>query len=233
MVAAATQDATPIDRHARVVHLTMLHTGRPHAPAATSVDTKRTPISVQMIEIARFFYYSQAKIKNGFDLRLFLVFILSQKGKIMSKLEKATFSQRWSALQPSKTVLVWACLGSVAATMVLGFTWGGWVTGGTAREMAEDAGASSRYELASVICVEKFLNADDARAELTTFQAIKSSYKQREFIEAGGWAVMPSKDKAARQSADLCAKVLANLDPAELSVPAVEAAVTEPAAVVQ
>lgn len=150
----------------------------------------------------------------------------------MSKLEKATVSQRWSAVQPSKAVLVWACVGSVAATLVLGFTWGGWVTGGTAKQMAEEAGASSRYELASVICVEKFLDAGDAPAQLATFQAIKSSYKQRQFIEDGGWAVMPSKDKAARQSADLCAKVLANLDPADLT-PTTEAAVTEPVAVVQ
>jgi len=151
----------------------------------------------------------------------------------MSELEKASFSQRWGAMQPSKTLLVWACIGSVAATMVVGFTWGGWVTGGTAKEMAEDAGASSRYELASVICADKFVTAGDARAELTTFQAIKSSYKQREFIEAGGWAVMPSEDKAERQSADLCAKVLADLDPAELPAPAVEAAVVEPVTVVQ
>jgi hypothetical protein len=42
---------------------------------------------------------------------------------------------------------------------------------------------------------------------------------------------MPSKDKAARQSADLCAKVLASL---ELEEPAGEAeAVAEPAASVQ
>ena len=83
-----------------------------------------------------------------------------------------------------------------------------------------------------MICVEKFLDAADAPAQLATFQAIKSSYKQRQFIEDGGWAVMPSKDKAARQSADLCAKVLANLDPAELA-PTTEAAVAEPVAVIQ
>lgn len=150
----------------------------------------------------------------------------------MSELEKPTISQRWSASQPSKTMLFWSCAGSVVVALIVGFTWGGWVTGGTAREMARDAGDSSRYELASVICVEKFLDAGDARAQLATFQAIKSAYKQREFIEAGGWAVMPSKDKAARQSADLCAKVLAALDPAEVA-PTTEAATTEPASVVQ
>jgi len=151
----------------------------------------------------------------------------------MSELKKAAFSQRWSQSQPSKTMLVWACIGSVAATLVVGFTWGGWVTGGTARNMASDAGSESRYELASVICVEKFLDAQDAKAQLTALQAIGSSYKQRQFVEAGGWAVMPNKDKAARESADLCAKVLATLDPAALSAPGVEAAVAEPAVAIQ
>jgi hypothetical protein len=78
--------------------------------------------------------------------------------------------------------------------------------------MAETAGKSSRYELASVVCVEKFLAAPDARAQLTELKAIDSSYRQRQFIEAGGWATMPGKEKATRQAIDLCAKVLANLE---------------------
>jgi hypothetical protein len=78
--------------------------------------------------------------------------------------------------------------------------------------MAETAGDDSRYELASVICVEKFLAAPDAQDQLAELKAIDSSYRQRQFIEAGGWAVMPNKDDAARQAADLCAKVLTNLE---------------------
>jgi hypothetical protein len=43
-------------------------------------------------------------------------------------------------------------------------------------------------------------------------EGIDSCYRQRQFVEAGGWAVMPSKDEATRQAADLCAKVLTNLE---------------------
>jgi hypothetical protein len=149
----------------------------------------------------------------------------------MATQQKRSIQQRWSDLQPSKTMLVWSCLGSVVVALVVGFTWGGWVTGGTARDMAETAGDASRYELASVICVEKFLAAPDAQAQLAELKAIDSSYRQRQFIEAGGWAVMPSKDKAARQAADLCAKVLANLE-LEAATGGVEAE-AEPAAAVQ
>jgi hypothetical protein len=134
----------------------------------------------------------------------------------MANQQKRSIQQRWNDLQPSKTMLVWSCLGSVVVALIVGFTWGGWVTGGTARDMAETAGAESRYALASVICVEKFLAAPDAQAQLTELKAIDSSYRQRQFIEEGGWAVMPEQEEAARQAADLCAKVLANLELEEL-----------------
>jgi hypothetical protein len=130
----------------------------------------------------------------------------------MASEQKRSLEQRWSDLQPTKTMLFWSCAGSVVVALVVGFTWGGWVTGGTARGMAESAGAESRYDLASVICVEKFLAAPDAQAQLAELKAIGSSYRQRQFVEEGGWAVMPNRDEAARQSADLCAKVLANLE---------------------
>jgi hypothetical protein len=136
----------------------------------------------------------------------------------MADQQKRSFQQRWDELQPSKTMLFWSCAGSVAVALVVGFTWGGWVTGGSALKMAGAAGDTSRYELASVICVERFLAAPDAQAQLTELKAIGSSYRQRQFIEAGGWATMPSKEKAARQTAELCAKVLANLELEEMEV---------------
>jgi hypothetical protein len=149
----------------------------------------------------------------------------------MTDRQKRSIQQRWNDLQPTKTMLFWSCLGSVVVALIVGFTWGGWVTGGTARDMAATAGDESRWELASVICVEKFLAAPDAQAQLAELKAIDSSYRQRQFIEAGGWAVMPEQEEAARQATDLCAKVLANL---ELEEPAegVEAE-AEPASAVQ
>ncbi len=134
----------------------------------------------------------------------------------MADQKTRSIRQRWDDLQPSKTMLVWSCVGSVVVALVVGFTWGGWVTGGTARGMAETAGDTSRYELASVICVERFLAAPDARAQLTELKAIDSSYRQRQFIEEGGWATMPNQDEAARQAAELCARVLANMELEEL-----------------
>ena len=127
-------------------------------------------------------------------------------------------SQRWDELQPSKTMLAWACAGSIAATLVVGFTWGGWVTGGTARDMAGDASGEARGQLASVVCAESFMAAPDAAVQLVALKELSGSYQQRQFVEKGGWAVMPGKDAADRQdaadrrAADLCARVLADLE---------------------
>jgi hypothetical protein len=130
----------------------------------------------------------------------------------MTEQKKKSVQQRWHDLQPSKTMLFWSCAGSVAVALIVGFTWGGWVTGGTARDMAQTAGEKSRYDLASVICADKFMAAANAKAQLTELKAIESSYAQRQFIDAGGWATMPGQEKAARQAAELCAAVLDQLE---------------------
>lgn len=122
---------------------------------------------------------------------------------------------RWEELkqsQVSKTTLLWSCVGCVVVAVIAGFTIGGWVTGGTARQMEDTAGQAARFDLASAICVERFMAAPDFREQLTELQAIDTTFRQRQFIEEGDWAIMPGRDASTRQAADLCARVLANLD---------------------
>ena len=130
----------------------------------------------------------------------------------MERYGKRGISQRWDELQPSKTMLAWACAGSMAATLVVGFTWGGWVTGGTAQDMAGKAGDEARGQLASVVCAESFMASPDAAVQLAALKDLSGSYQQRPFVEKGGWAIMPGEDSPERGGADLCAKVLANLE---------------------
>jgi hypothetical protein len=127
----------------------------------------------------------------------------------MQSTTKQSLSRRWEDYQPSKTMLVWACIAAVIATIVVGFSWGGWVTGGTSRTMATAAGDTARGELASAICVERFNAAPDAAAKLAEFKAIPDSYKKRQFVEAGGWATMPGQTSPDRRGAEACAVALA------------------------
>ena len=135
----------------------------------------------------------------------------------MQEGQKRTLSQRFGDYEASKTVLFWACAGSVIAAIVVGFSWGGWVTGGTAREMAEESASQARQELAAVVCVDRFMAAPDASVQLTALQEIESPRAQGKFVEDGGWAIIvPASDKPDykarsddRKAAGLCAEELA------------------------
>lgn len=121
----------------------------------------------------------------------------------------SSIAQRWNNYQPSKSTLVWACTMTAVATMIVGFSWGGWVTGGTSRALASTAGDVARGELAALICVERFNEAPDSKARLVEFKALSDSYRKRQFVEAGGWATMPGDTSANRRAAEGCAVALA------------------------
>jgi hypothetical protein len=134
----------------------------------------------------------------------------------MQQHQKQSLSQRFQEYQVSKTALFWSSAGCVVLATIVGFSWGGWTTGGTAREMAEDSAAQARQELAAVVCVDRFMAAPDADVQLASLQEITSSYAQGKFVQDGGWAtIVPAgtADRKAstddRKAAGLCAEELA------------------------
>jgi hypothetical protein len=138
--------------------------------------------------------------------------------------QNQTLSQRVQQYRASKAVLFWACAGSVVVATIVGFAWGGWVTGGSARDMAEDAAAQARQEMAAIVCVDRFMAAPDAGVQLTALKAMSSSRDQGKFVEDGGWAiVLPATSSTDykvrandRKAAGLCAEALAKQ---EISAP--------------
>ena len=122
---------------------------------------------------------------------------------------KRSLLRRWDEYQPSKTMLFWACAATAVATMIIGFGWGGWVTGGGSRTMAAAAAQEAHGELASAICVEKFMAAPDSAVRLVELRAIPDTYKKRQFIESGGWATLPGQTSANTHDAEGCAASLA------------------------
>ena len=129
--------------------------------------------------------------------------------------------QRLDQYRASKTALFWACVGSVILAISLGFSWGGWVTGGTARAMAEQSAAQARQELVAMVCVDRFMAAPDVGVQLTALKGLPSPRAQGQFVHDGGWAVMdvgssgpnmPVSDSDRRKAAGLCAEQLATQD---------------------
>ena len=62
----------------------------------------------------------------------------------MQNTTKQSLARRFEDYQPTKSMLAWACVATAVATMIIGFGWGGWVTGGTSRSLAMTAGDASR-----------------------------------------------------------------------------------------
>jgi hypothetical protein len=121
--------------------------------------------------------------------------------------------KRFEDFQASKTMLFWAMVAAAIITMTIGFGWGGWVTGGTADQMATKAAASARAELAANICVDRFAKGPDATAKLVSLKAT-DSWKRRQVLEEGGWVTLPGTDKPVAEAAELCAERLVEAKPA-------------------
>jgi hypothetical protein len=100
-------------------------------------------------------------------------------------------------------------IGAVA-TIVIGFYWGGWVTGGSAWHTAQRQAKEAVVSVLTPICVEKFRHAADAQAKLAELKKISYIWDQSSFIEKGGWALMPGSNMADAQVAKACAATLSS-----------------------
>ncbi len=122
-----------------------------------------------------------------------------------------TMSQRWENFRPSKTLWFWSVAGAAVLTMIVGFTAGGWTTGGTAMTMATESARDARAELVANICVEKFVSGPNASQKLADLKET-STYQRDNFITDGGWVKLAGMERDAPGAADLCAEQLAAMD---------------------
>ena len=122
-----------------------------------------------------------------------------------------SISEKFRDFRASKAVLFWSCAGCIIATMVVGFTWGGWVTGGSAQERADEAAEQAVAELAADICFKRYLASPDVRVNLTALNE-ESSYRRSGVIEDGGWVTLADREDPINGAAGLCAKRLAEVD---------------------
>lgn len=69
------------------------------------------------------------------------------------------------------------------ATMTIGFIWGGWVTGGTARSMSAIAENSGRMSVLVPMCVTQFTAADGAIAKFKAASSYSKDNVIGEFVK--------------------------------------------------
>ena len=108
----------------------------------------------------------------------------------------------------SRTRLLQGTAIGAVASMVIGFSWGGWMTGSTANRLAGERADTAVVTALTPICVEKFLQNSDAKANLAVLQKISSNWEQGEYLQKGGWATQPGAISSDYHLARACAEKL-------------------------
>ena len=108
-----------------------------------------------------------------------------------------------------KRLLQGVALGAFA-TLAIGFSWGGWMLGSTAKTLADSTANSAVVAAIAPICVDQFQRSADAANNLAALQKT-SSWEQAAFVEKGGWAIMPGSKSVESGVSQACAALLSNL----------------------
>jgi alpha/beta superfamily hydrolase len=104
---------------------------------------------------------------------------------------------------------LWGAAAGAAVLAIVGFSWGGWVTGGKAEAAAQQRMGQAVASALAPVCVDKFQHAADATAQLAALKKA-DSWAQADFVEKGGWATMAGPTNPPEQISAV-AKVCATL----------------------
>ena len=99
---------------------------------------------------------------------------------------------------------LWGAVGGAAALAIVGFNWGGWVTGGTAETIAKQRASTAVVAALAPICLDNFQRGKDAQTQFVELKKI-NSWEQAAFITKGGWATIPGMATVDTAVARACA----------------------------
>ena len=102
---------------------------------------------------------------------------------------------------------LYGALIGAAFVSVVGFSWGGWVTGGTANDRAMAMSRDNVVASMVPVCLD-MARSDPARADKMEKIRPASTYQWRDALMTAGWATMPGTDAPDRDIAEACLKEL-------------------------
>ena len=94
---------------------------------------------------------------------------------------------------------VWGLICGAVIAMIIGFAWGGWTTSKTTQTMSEEAVLASQ----AAICVAQFMKGPNHKEKIKELAEL-NSWDRAEFLEKGGWDIMPGQEKAGYLVARAC-----------------------------
>lgn len=106
---------------------------------------------------------------------------------------------------------LWGAAAGAVGLAILGFAWGGWVTGGRAETMAAERTSTAVVAALAPICVERFSRPNEIAANLAGLKK-EDSWRQGDFVEKGGWAKISDADSPERVTmvAKACAVLISS-----------------------
>jgi hypothetical protein len=110
-------------------------------------------------------------------------------------------------ISPDIKPACWGAVGGAIALAVIGFSYGGWVTGGTAQQMAQQRSDAAVVAALAPVCADRFRQHADMGANLVALKKV-SSWQQGAFVEKGGWAALPGSASLNSAIARACAEIL-------------------------
>jgi pimeloyl-ACP methyl ester carboxylesterase len=102
---------------------------------------------------------------------------------------------------------LWSATGGAIVLAIVGFSWGGWVTGGTAQQTAEKMAADAVTDRLASICAAQF-NQDSEKDQKLKKLEETNTWERDDYVEKQGWATMPGEKEADSKVAGKCAKLL-------------------------
>jgi hypothetical protein len=109
--------------------------------------------------------------------------------------------------RPEIKPALWGAAGGAIVLAIIGFAWGGWVTGASAREASERNADTAVVGVLAPICAVQFRQQVGADTKLAELKALRT-YDQAGYVEKGGWATMPGSETPASGVARGCAVIL-------------------------
>ncbi|HEY4523784.1 MAG TPA: hypothetical protein VJK04_02840 [Candidatus Paceibacterota bacterium] len=92
-------------------------------------------------------------------------------------------------------------------SIVVGFSWGGWVTGGTTERIAKERATTAVTAALVPVCVEKAKADPRGAKQLEALKALSSPWEQRDAVVKAGWATFGG-DELNRDVGEACATAL-------------------------
>jgi hypothetical protein len=111
-------------------------------------------------------------------------------------------------IHPSlKPGLTGAALGAIA-TMIIGFSQGGWYTTKSAEKLAVERSSVAVVDALVPVCVAQSKLDPEAATKITAMTKMVTDYEKRDYVIKAGWATTSGSENANSDVAAACAGAL-------------------------